>query len=138
MFNRMRDAIEAHLTILFTALAVSHAIQFAYRTVHRQSHQAAAIAAQRHDQHQRRHADLSAGHSPHRLQDLHRPRLQSWVPSEMSKLGFSAPEPTTARKIEAELRENWHRIAAKARRLPGATSSAQGRRRGLANLAVRA
>ena len=27
MFNRMRDAIEAHLTIVFTALAVSHAIQ---------------------------------------------------------------------------------------------------------------
>lgn len=27
MFNRMRDAIEAHLTIVFAALAVSHAIQ---------------------------------------------------------------------------------------------------------------
>jgi Transposase DDE domain len=27
MFNRVRDAIEAHLTIVFTALAVSHAIQ---------------------------------------------------------------------------------------------------------------
>ena len=27
MFHRMRDAIEAHLTIVFTALAVSHAIQ---------------------------------------------------------------------------------------------------------------
>jgi hypothetical protein len=27
MFNRMRDAIEAHLTIVFTALAVSHVIQ---------------------------------------------------------------------------------------------------------------
>ena len=27
MFNRMRDAIEAHLTIVFTALAVSHCIQ---------------------------------------------------------------------------------------------------------------
>ena len=27
MFNRMRAAIEAHLTIVFTALAVSHAIQ---------------------------------------------------------------------------------------------------------------
>lgn len=27
MFNRMRDAIEAHLTIVFTALAVSHTIQ---------------------------------------------------------------------------------------------------------------
>lgn len=27
MFNRVRDAIEAHLTIEFTALAISHAIQ---------------------------------------------------------------------------------------------------------------
>jgi len=27
MFNRMRDAIEAHLTIVFAALAVSHVIQ---------------------------------------------------------------------------------------------------------------
>ena len=27
MFNRVRGAIEAHLTIVFTALAVSHAIQ---------------------------------------------------------------------------------------------------------------
>lgn len=27
MFHRMRDAIEAHLTIVFAALAVSHAIQ---------------------------------------------------------------------------------------------------------------
>lgn len=27
MFNRMRDAVEAHLTIVFTALAVAHAIQ---------------------------------------------------------------------------------------------------------------
>lgn len=27
MFNRMRDAIEAHLTIVFAAPAVSHAIQ---------------------------------------------------------------------------------------------------------------
>jgi hypothetical protein len=27
MFNRVRDAIEAHLTIVFTALAVSHCIQ---------------------------------------------------------------------------------------------------------------
>jgi hypothetical protein len=27
MFNRVREAIEAHLTIVFTALAVSHAIQ---------------------------------------------------------------------------------------------------------------
>ncbi|MGV9799584.1 IS1634 family transposase, partial [Mycobacterium sp. NPDC003449] len=27
MFNRMRDAIEAHLTIVFAALAVSHAVQ---------------------------------------------------------------------------------------------------------------
>ncbi len=26
MFNRMRDAIEAHLNIVFTALAISHAI----------------------------------------------------------------------------------------------------------------
>ena len=27
MFNRKRDAIEAHLSIVFTALAVAHAIQ---------------------------------------------------------------------------------------------------------------
>lgn len=27
MFNRVRDAIEAHLTIVFTALAVAHCIQ---------------------------------------------------------------------------------------------------------------
>jgi hypothetical protein len=27
MFHRTRDAIEAHLTIVFTALAVSHSIQ---------------------------------------------------------------------------------------------------------------
>ena len=27
MFHRMREAIEAHLTIVFAALAVSHAIQ---------------------------------------------------------------------------------------------------------------
>ncbi len=27
MFNRMRDAIEAHLTIVFAALAISHVIQ---------------------------------------------------------------------------------------------------------------
>ena len=27
MFNRVRDAIEAHLTIVFAALAVSHCIQ---------------------------------------------------------------------------------------------------------------
>ena len=27
MFNRVRDAIEAHLTIVFAAIAVSHAIQ---------------------------------------------------------------------------------------------------------------
>jgi len=27
MFNRVREAIEAHLSIVFTALAVSHAIQ---------------------------------------------------------------------------------------------------------------
>ena len=27
MFNRVRDAIEAHLTIVFAALAISHVIQ---------------------------------------------------------------------------------------------------------------
>ena len=35
MFHRTRDAIEAHLTIVFTALAVAHAIQ-THRTGHRQ------------------------------------------------------------------------------------------------------
>ena len=58
MFHRTREAIEAHLTIVFTALAVAHCIQerigLAIANVIKQP-QAPAFS---HHPHQRRHADL--------------------------------------------------------------------------------
>ena len=84
MFHRTRDAIEAHLTIVFTALAVAHAIQDAHRPGHRQRRQATAPAAQRHHRHQRRHPDLPTRHPRAPTQNPGRPRHQTGVLSQMS------------------------------------------------------
>ena len=71
MFHYTRDAIEAHLTIVFTALAVSHCIQAADRPVHRQGRQTVAAAAQRDHHHQRHHSNRPARNSPDPAGDSH-------------------------------------------------------------------
>ncbi len=70
MFHRMRDAIEAHLTIVFTALAVSHAIQSRTGLAIANVVKHLAAAAQRDHHHQRRHPDLPTGDPRHRTKIL--------------------------------------------------------------------
>ncbi len=92
MFNRMRDAIEAHLTIVFTALAVSHAIQ---------SRTGLSIAKVVKQLRPLRSATITINGATqtfppeiprHRTQDPHRSRLQPWVLSKkMSKLRWKGP-----------------------------------------------
>src|SRR5690606_27361347 len=70
----------------------------AHRTIHRQSRQDTAAAALGDHQHQRRHADLPTRDPRHRAQNPHRPRLQTWVLSKMSKL---RSEPGVVRDVGA-------------------------------------
>ena len=56
IFHRLRDSIEAHLTIVFAALAVSREAQARTGLSHQQDREDAAAAADRHD-HPRRPAD---------------------------------------------------------------------------------
>lgn len=58
MFHRTCDAIEAHLTIVTTALAVTCKHRGTYRPGHRQRRQAATAAGISHHRHQRDHRDL--------------------------------------------------------------------------------
>ena len=87
MFNRVRDTIEAHLTIVFTALAVAHAIQS--RTGLSTGKVVKALRPLRS-------ATININGAtqtfppqfPGSAQNPHRSRLQTRVLSEMSKLRF--------------------------------------------------
>jgi hypothetical protein len=94
MSTRKRDAIEAHLTIVFAALAVAHAIQS------RTGLSIAKVVKQLRPlrfgdyQHQRRHADLPARNSRLRAKGPHRSRLQSWLLSKCPNSGQTTTTPS--------------------------------------------
>ncbi len=84
IFHRTRDAIEAHLTIVFTALAVAHCIQersgLAIANVIKQLRplRSATITING------RRPDLPARHPRTATQNPHRPRHQNGLLSQMS------------------------------------------------------
>ena len=74
VFHRLRDSIEAHLTVVFAALAVSREAQARTGHVDQQDREDATAAAHR-DYHPRRPADPGAtpapAHAQRLLNDLH-------------------------------------------------------------------
>ena len=83
MFHYTRDAIEAHLTIVFTALAVSTAIQsrtgLSIGKVVKQLRPLRSAPS-----HQRRHPDLPARNPPGSARNLGPPRHRTGVLGQMS------------------------------------------------------
>jgi hypothetical protein len=76
MFHRTRDAIEAHLTIVFTALAVAHCIQERSRASNCQRHQTAALSDHHH---QRRDPDLPHPTSPNPQRKILTALASKWL-----------------------------------------------------------
>lgn len=77
IFHHLKDSIEAHLTIVFATLAVSHADEDKDRPIHRQSRQAAVAIAISDHRDQRHAADIPASDPRRPTRNRHPPRSEA-------------------------------------------------------------